>query len=88
MANYLAATQDTASIAGKVFNVGTGKSTSVNELAYLVATVFGVVEFLMTYRPARAAEIRYSQAMVKAVREGVGCAHSFPFEKALLTTCA
>lgn len=62
LANFLAATQDAAKIAGRVFNVGTGTPTSVNELARLVGNVFGAGGVPIAHEPTRAAEIRYSQA--------------------------
>ena len=61
-ANFLAATQDTANHVGKVFNIGTGVSTSVNELARLVVSVFGTGAVSIAHQPARAAEIRHSRA--------------------------
>jgi nucleoside-diphosphate-sugar epimerase len=67
-ANFLAATQDVAKVAGKVFNVGTGASTSVNDLARLVSSVVGAGAVPIEHRPARAAEIRYSRASIDAAR--------------------
>jgi nucleoside-diphosphate-sugar epimerase len=67
-ANYLAATQDSNKVGGKVFNVGTGISTSVNELARLISATSGAGETQLAYQPARAAEIRYSLAFNKEVR--------------------
>jgi UDP-glucose 4-epimerase len=67
-ANFLAATRDAANIAGKVFNVGTGTSTSVNELAHLVGRVFGNGTISIAHQPARTAEIRYSRASNEVAR--------------------
>jgi UDP-glucose 4-epimerase len=86
-ANYLAATQDSAKVAGRVFNVGTGTSTSVNELARLVGSVFGTGAVPIAHKPARPAEIRYSQALVEAVRDKVRWAHSVPLGTSSLATC-
>lgn len=61
-ANYLAATQDAETVGGKVFNVGTGSSISVNELAHLVGTVFGAGAVPIAHLPARVAEVRHSRA--------------------------
>lgn len=61
-ANYLAATQDPYKVADKVFNVGTGTSTSVKDLARLVGSVFGNGAVSIAHQPARAGEIRYSRA--------------------------
>jgi len=68
-ANYLAATQDAAQLAGKVLNVGTETSTSINELAQLVAGVFGASVVPLVHQPARAAEIRYSRAQTTSARQ-------------------
>lgn len=68
MANYSAATQDAAKVAGKVFNVGTGNSTSVDELARIVSSVFGAGAPSITHQPARAAEIRHSRASNEEAR--------------------
>jgi UDP-glucose 4-epimerase len=75
-ANYLAATQDRAKVAGRVFNLGTGVSTSVNDLARLVAAAFGTTEIPIEHQPARAAEIRYSQAVVETARKQLEWQHS------------
>jgi nucleoside-diphosphate-sugar epimerase len=68
LANYLAATQDAAEISGRVFNVGTGISTSVNELASLVSSVFGTCGMSIVHQSARAAEICHSRASNEAAR--------------------
>lgn len=68
-ANFLAATQDSAMVAGKVFNVGTGRSSSVNDLARLITVFFGTNAGSITHQPARAAEIRYSQVHAALVRQ-------------------
>jgi UDP-glucose 4-epimerase len=75
-ANHLAATQDPDKVAGRVFNVGTGVSTSVNDLARLVAAAFGTTESPIEHQPARAAEIRYSQAVVETARKQLEWQHS------------
>ena len=87
LANYLAATQDAAEVSGRVFNVGTGTSTSVNELARLVAGVFGNGAVSIAHQPARACEIRYSRALVDAARQKLGWAPYVPLEISSLATC-
>lgn len=67
-ANYLAATQDSIKVAGGVFNVGTGMSTSVSELARLVGSVFGTGAVSIVHQSTRAAEIRHSRASNEAAR--------------------
>jgi UDP-glucose 4-epimerase len=68
LANYLAATQGAAEISGRVFNVGTGISTSVNELARIVSSVFGTRGMSIVHQSARAAEICHSRASNEAAR--------------------
>lgn len=68
LANFLASTQDGAKVSGRVFNVGTGISTSVNELARLVVSVFGTGAVPIAHQPARAAEIRHSRAFNEEAR--------------------
>jgi UDP-glucose 4-epimerase len=68
LANYLAAIQNPGQVADRVFNVGTGTSTSVNELARLVGGVFGNGAVSIVHQPARAAEIRHSLAFNEEAR--------------------
>ncbi len=68
-ANYLAATQKPDKAAGRAFNVGTGIATSVNELARLVVRFFGSDGVSIAYHPARAVEIRHSQADITSARQ-------------------
>jgi UDP-glucose 4-epimerase len=86
-ANFSAATQDAAKVAGGVLNVGTGASTSVNELACLVGTVFGGGEIPRMHQAARGAEIRHSQAVVEAACAKIGWNHSILLGASSLTTC-
>jgi nucleoside-diphosphate-sugar epimerase len=86
-ANYSAATQDAAEVSGRVFNVGTGTSTSVNELARLVGGVFGNGDVLIAHQPARAVEIRCSRAVVETAREQMGWEYSFSLSTSLPVIC-
>jgi UDP-glucose 4-epimerase len=61
-ANYLAAKSPGAAVAGGTFNLGTGKSISVNDLAGIVSAAFGAPEEQPTHGLPRAAEIRHSRA--------------------------
>ena len=62
-ANFLAAMQSAVQVTGRVFNVGTGISASIKELARFVADGFGT-GVPITHQPAREAEIRRSRAQV------------------------
>ncbi len=86
-ANYSAATQHFDKVAGRVFNIGTGISTSVRDLARLVATTFGARKLSILHQPPRAAEIRYSRAAVEAARTRMEWEHSASLERSLLTDC-
>jgi len=70
-ANYLAATQNSDDVADRVFNVGTGASTSVNDLARLVVRVFGTAGASIAHQPARPVEVRYSQAEITSARQSL-----------------
>jgi nucleoside-diphosphate-sugar epimerase len=62
LANYLVATRLGTAVAGGFFNIGTGQSISVKDLARVVLAAFGYSAEQPTYGPPRAAEIRYSRA--------------------------
>jgi UDP-glucose 4-epimerase len=70
-ANYLAATQNSDDVADRVFNVGTGASTSINDLARLVVRVFGTAGASIAHQPARPVEVRYSQAEITSARQSL-----------------
>lgn len=87
LANFLAATQDAAKVAGTVFNVGTGTSTSVNELARLVANAFTCGRIPTAHLESRCGEIRYSQAVVERIRGQAGWKNSVSLEQSSLAAC-
>jgi nucleoside-diphosphate-sugar epimerase len=68
-ANLLAA--DAPGASGRVLNVATGRSTSVNALADLIGEVVGRPA-VKTYLPTRAGDVRDSWADVTAAREVLG----------------
>jgi UDP-glucose 4-epimerase len=70
-ANYLAATQEPDRVAGRAFNVGTGVATTINELARLVISVFGIGGVSIEHQPARLVEIRYSQSEITSARQSI-----------------
>jgi UDP-glucose 4-epimerase len=67
-ANLLAG--DAADGNGRAFNVATGRSTTVNELVSMIASVLGV-EPAIDYLPARPGDITTSWADVSAAREAL-----------------
>jgi UDP-glucose 4-epimerase len=68
-ANLLAA--DAPGASGRVLNVATGRSTSVNELAALIGETVGMPA-RKEYLPTRAGDVRDSWADVAAAREVLG----------------
>jgi len=57
---------------GKTINIGTGKPTSVNELAKTIVQLFGHRRFPIIRKPAREGDIRYSCADVTLARRVLG----------------
>jgi UDP-glucose 4-epimerase len=57
---------------GKTINIGTGKPTSINELATTIIHVFGHKRFPIVRKPAREGDIRHSCADISAARESLG----------------
>ena len=55
---------------GEVFNVGTGRSITVNELAERIVDITGL-ESRIVYGEERVGDVRYSEADVGAI-EGIG----------------
>ena len=60
-----------AGVAGRVFNVASGRAVSVNALLAEMARLVGV-EAHARYDPARPGDIRHSVADITAAREGFG----------------
>jgi len=72
-------------VGGAVFNVATGRSVSVNELADAVGAVLGR-EVARNYLPARAGDIRSSWADVSAARAALGWEPQVGLEEGLRAT--
>jgi len=68
-ANILAATQPTAT--GEIFNIGTGKATSINQLINIIKQISGW-EVPITYTSFRAGEVRDSRASIEKARKLLG----------------
>jgi UDP-glucose 4-epimerase len=82
-ANLLAS--DAAGAAGRVLNIATGGSQSVNELAETVGRLLGrPVE--KTFGPAQPGDVRESWADVDAAREAIGYTPKVGFEEGLQRT--
>jgi UDP-glucose 4-epimerase len=70
-ANLLAARCEKP-IEGEVLNVGTGISTTVNDLAAMMGAWFGRAELRPVYQPDRAGDLKHSFADLKRTRQTLG----------------
>lgn len=84
-ANLLAARAPAARVAGQVFNVGSGKSVSVNELWERVRSLTGV-PVLPKHEAARPGEVKSSVASIAKARDRVGYQPAVDFEEGLRRT--
>lgn len=75
------------SAAGAVYNVAWGNRISVNELARRISGLLGV-DRAPVYQPARAGDVRDSQADNTRARTGLGWEPKVPFEEGLRRTVA
>ena len=82
-ANLLAGSVE--GVGGGVFNVGTGKSISINELWDNVCRVSDCA-LEPTYAPRRAGDILESVADIEKTQSTLGFAPDYPFEKGLEPT--
>lgn len=81
-ANILAATVPTEKVAGQAFNIGSGSTVSVSELCDLIRSHYPGAP-APEHRPARAGEIRRSQADIARARAALGFRPRGDFGKAL-----
>jgi UDP-glucose 4-epimerase len=82
-ANLLAAEKEAA--VGRVFNIGTGVTTSVLELLNTLNRINGTnVE--AEFKPRRSGEIQYSCADISAAKESLGYSPKFSLEEGLRQT--
>ncbi len=82
-ANLLAGSVE--GVGGGVFNVGTGKSISINNLWDNVCRVSGCA-LEPTYAPRRTGDIVESLADIEKTQSALGFAPDYPFEKGLERT--
>lgn len=64
-------TLESENAAGETFNVGSGKATSINELAKLLAEIFGVEAEVIHGKP-RAGDLKQSYADIAKAEESLG----------------
>ncbi len=84
-ANLRAATAP--SVAGRVFNIATGRAVSVNAVLSLMASRLGVAA-RPRHEPARAGEVRHSLADISAARDALGYRGDISFAEGLERTIA
>jgi len=82
-ANLLAC--EAPSVSGKVFNVGTGGRTSLNDVLRALGKITGKT-LEGKYEPARDGDIRDSQADISQAREFLGYDPQVAFEEGLART--
>jgi len=73
-------------VAGAAINVGRGERTSLLELLALVAAALGVAALEPIFEPARAGDLRHSQADVSRAIEWLGFRARVPLAEALCET--
>jgi UDP-glucose 4-epimerase len=81
-ANIAAATRVGEGVAGGIFNVGSGHSISVLELAESIVGQYPATG-KMEHREGRNAEIRHSRANISKARDVLGYQPAASFESAL-----
>jgi nucleoside-diphosphate-sugar epimerase len=81
-ANLAASDLPAPQVAGRVFNVGTGKSISVLKLAEKIRTL-SCKQFDILHGPAKAGEVRHSKADLTKVKEHIGYSATQDFDGGL-----
>ena len=84
-ASLRAATKDAA--AGKAYNIGTGKTITINRLWQKVAELAGIA-LAPDYEAARHGDILHSVASIDAARRDLGFSPEISFEEGLARTYA
>ena len=82
-ANLLAATEDDA--AGQIFNIGTGKHVSINNLWDMIS-LFSGLKIEPEYIPSRPGDIIESVASIEQAKSALGFEPDYLFEKGLKIT--
>jgi nucleoside-diphosphate-sugar epimerase len=86
-ANLLACTAPKEVATGRVFNVGTGQSHTLNDLYVTLAKILGFRES-PKYGPTRAGDVQHSLASIERSRRELGYEPQTSFEEALEQTVA
>jgi nucleoside-diphosphate-sugar epimerase len=86
-ANLLAAAAPSERVAGKVFNIGTGKAHNLKEVARLIRAQAGR-EASLRHEPARPGDIRHSVADITRARRDLGYEPGVDLQEGLRATVA
>lgn len=86
LATLLAGAAPAGTLRGEVINVGTGRSTTVLELARGMARAAGAAEMAFEHRPPRSGEAKHSQADITRARKLLGYEPTVAFEEGLRQT--
>jgi nucleoside-diphosphate-sugar epimerase len=84
-ANFKAATADAASASGRVFNIGCGQATDLNQVVALIGDILGR-KIEPSHEPERAGDIKHSYADISAARRGLGYTAAVSFAEGLRRT--
>jgi UDP-glucose 4-epimerase len=85
--NALRLAGDVKKAVGRVYNIGTGKSVNLLELVHHLNEILGT-RIVPVHQPARAGDVRLSQASIKRAREELGYAPAVSFRDGLARTLA
>jgi UDP-glucose 4-epimerase len=78
---------DTPGVGGRVYNIGTGRGTTLLELAGALNRLLGT-QVEPRHAPARAGDVRHSRADIGRARRELGYEPAVPFEDGLARTLA
>lgn len=84
-ANLLAAERPSEQVAGRVFNIASGNSSTLLDLAAALNRLTGQ-KLEPEFRPARSGDVRYSRAGISLARERLGYEPAVSFEEGLART--
>jgi len=84
-ANFKAATANAAAVSGRVFNIGCGQATDLNQSVALIGDILGR-KIEPTHEPERAGDIKHSYADISAAKRQLGYTASVSFAEGLRRT--
>ena len=76
---------DAASASGRVFNIGCGQATDLNQVVALIGDILGR-KIEPSHEPERAGDIKHSYADISAARRGLGYTAAVSFAEGLRRT--